>query len=123
MKKIDVLMSIDGELSESDGLLLECMSELCEHYERDNHSTKEIRMIEEPTQYEKHKEESDKIVKDLLLASINNTLYHDALSEAQTMIGERDLTIRAFRLTIARQELVIQNLHNDALMARITDRG
>ena len=85
---------------------------------------------QKPTQYEAHKAESDKIVKDLLLASINNTLYHDALSKAQTMIGieqlenkKKDLTIKEQRLTIARQELVIQNLHNDALMGRITDRG
>jgi hypothetical protein len=33
MTRIDELMSVEGELSEDGGELLECMAELCEHYE------------------------------------------------------------------------------------------
>lgn len=34
MKLINKLMSIEGDLSEDDGLLLECLAELCENYEK-----------------------------------------------------------------------------------------
>jgi len=67
-------------------------------------------------QCEKHKAESDKIVKGLILASINNTLYHDALSEAQTMIGDRELTI-------SRLEQENQELRNALFMERSIVRG
>jgi hypothetical protein len=68
------------------------------------------------TQYEKHKAESDKIIESLLLDAINNTLYHDALSEAQTMIGDRELTI-------SRLEQENQELRNALFMERSIVRG
>ena len=63
--------------------------------------------------YLAHKEESDQIIHEIKEAFVNNKTYHDGLSEAQTMIGERELKI-------ARLELENQELRNQLLMSRHT---
>ena len=56
-----------------------------------------------------HATDSDSIVETLKDLVIMNKIMHDGLSEAQTMIGERELTI-------ARLELQNQDLRNQLLM-------
>ena len=66
--------------------------------------------------YLKHKEESDQIVHEIQETFANNKTYHDGLSEAQTMIGERELTI-------ARLELENRGLRNELFLSLNTKRG
>tara|TARA_R110002126_G_scaffold268978_1_gene412614 strand:+ start:217 stop:447 length:231 start_codon:yes stop_codon:yes gene_type:complete len=61
-------------------------------------------------QYDKHKAKSDSIVETLKELVIMNKIMHDGLSEAQAMIGARELKI-------LRQDLEIQDLRNQLLMA------
>jgi hypothetical protein len=62
-------------------------------------------------QYTEHRAKSDEIVETLKELALMNQIMHDGLSEAQTMIRERELTI-------ARLELENQDLGNQLLMAR-----
>jgi len=62
-----------------------------------------------------HTQESDNIVEQLKELIIVNKIMHDGLSEAQTMIGERELTI-------ARLELQNQDLRNQLLMLVARDK-
>lgn len=73
-------------------------------------------MSEKPTQFEKHKADSDSIVETLKELVIMNKIMHDGLGEAQTMIGERDLTI-------IRLEQECQELRNALFMERSIVRG
>ena len=62
-----------------------------------------------------HTQESDNIVEQLKELIIVNKIMHDGLSEAQTMIGELELTI-------ARLELQNQDLRNQLLMLVARDK-
>ena len=62
-----------------------------------------------------HTQESDNIVEQLKELIIVNKIMHDGLSEAQAMIGERELTI-------ARLELQNQDLRNQLLMLVARDK-
>jgi len=62
-----------------------------------------------------HTQESDNIVEQLKELVIVNKIMHDGLSEAQAMIGERELTI-------ARLELQNQDLRNQLLMLVARDK-
>jgi len=67
-------------------------------------------------QYTEHRAKSDEIVETLKELVLMNQIMHDGLSEAQTMIRERELTI-------ARLELENQDLRNQLLMARSLPNG
>ena len=67
-------------------------------------------------QYTEHRAKSDEIVETLKELVLMNKIMHDGLSEAQTMIGERELTI-------ARLELENQELRNQLLMIRSLSNG
>jgi hypothetical protein len=62
-------------------------------------------------QYTEHKAKSDKVAETLKELVLINQIMHDGLTEAQTMIGERELAI-------ARLELELQEARNQLLMAR-----
>lgn len=66
--------------------------------------------------YLQHKEESDQIIHEIRETFAINKTYHDGLSEAQTMIGERDLVI-------VRLEQENQELRNALFMERSLSRG
>ena len=67
-------------------------------------------------QYTEHRAKSDEIVETLKELALMNQIMHDGLSEAQTMIRERELTI-------ARLELENQDLGNQLLMDRSLPNG
>lgn len=60
-------------------------------------------------QYTEHRAESDQAAETLKELVIMNKIMHDGLSEAQTMIGERELTIK-------RLELELQDARNQLLL-------
>ena len=67
-------------------------------------------------QYTEHRAKSDEIAETLKELVLVNQIMHDGLSEAQTMIRERELTI-------ARLELENQDLGNQLLMDRSLPNG